>query len=264
MTYYHPFISIEEFVDKPYSDIIGYPKATKQQISARIKELKRLQIKAISISGPTTILGSIQVLGKGYAGVVVVAKKDKIPLMALKIRRTDSQRDSMKDEAKLLKLANTVCVGPKMLDVSRNFLVMELVEGTRIYPWISSLKGPGSTVALKSTIKKILEDCYKLDKVGLDHGEISNITKHIIITEKKPVLIDFESSSTSRKTSNVTSVTQAIYIGSGIAKKVHRVYRLPTKEVIIMALKKYKIERTDDSFNELLKTLKLKSSSKAK
>ena len=52
--------------------------------------------------------------------------------VALKVRRTDSQRENMKNESILLNLVNTVNVGPKMIDVSKNFLVMEYIEGRKI------------------------------------------------------------------------------------------------------------------------------------
>lgn len=249
------FISIEEFADKPYAGIIGYPKATKRQLDARIRELEKLGIRAMSLSGPT-MLGNLAVLGKGYAGVVVLARRDGLQV-ALKIRRMDSQRSSMRAEAALLELANSVGVGPKMLASSRNFLIMEFVEGVRIGPWVSSLKGAGSVRRLKGVIRKVLEECYRLDRMGFDHGELSNITKHVIVGQAGPVLIDFESSSTRRRASNVTSMTQAIYIGSGIARRVQRIYRNPSKEEIISALRRYKSEGTQESFDELLAVLKL-------
>ena len=70
----HSFISIKKFADEPYSKVIGYPKATNHQIRSRINELEKLDIKSISLTGPTT-LGNLAILGKGYVGVVVIAKK---------------------------------------------------------------------------------------------------------------------------------------------------------------------------------------------
>jgi putative serine/threonine protein kinase len=251
----HSFISIKKFSDEPYSKILGYPKATSRQIKSRINELEKLKIKSISFVGPTTI-GSLSILGKGYVGVVVLAKKNN-KLVALKIRRTDSQRKEMKNEADLLKLVNSVNVGPKMLVASKNFLVMEYLEGVKISDWVYLLKGAGSAKKLKSTIRKILEDCYRLDQLGFDHGELSNISKHVIVSKTKSTLIDFESSSTKRRPSNVTSITQAFFIGSGIAKKAQKIYKNSSKDQIISALKQYKQEKTRESFNKLLKTLKL-------
>ena len=249
------FISIKKFVDEPYSKILGYPKATSRQIRSRINELEKLKIKSISFTGPTT-LGKLAILGKGYVGVVILAKKGN-KQVALKIRRTDSPRKEMKNEAVLLKLVNSVNVGPKMFVASKNFLVMEYLEGIPIREWIDALKGTGSVKKLKSTIRTVLEDCYRLDQISFDHGELSNITKHVIVGKTKSTLIDFESSSTKRRPSNVTSVTQAIFIGSGIAKKTKKIYKNPSKGKIIQILKQYKQEKTQENFDKLLKILKL-------
>ncbi len=93
--------------------------------------------------------------------------------------------------------------------------------------------------------------------MGFDHCELTNISKHVIVGKTKSTLIDFESSSTKIRPSNVTSITQAIFIGSGIAKKTQKIYKNPSKEKIIENLKQYKQEKTQESFEKLLKILKL-------
>ncbi len=248
------FLPIKKTVNEPFSKILGYPKATKRQLDSRIVELKKLGISQISFHGKTR-LGTLNVLGKGYVGVVVLAKK-RDRLVALKIRRLDSQRNGMKNEAKLLKQANKVGIGPVLFDSSKNFLVMEFLDGEKIGDWINYLSGKGSVSKLKSVIRKILEDCYSLDQIGFDHGELSSIVKHVIVG-KKTSMIDFESSSTKRRVANVTSATQGIYIGSGISKKVKRIYKIPPKKEIIEALRDYKRDQTRNSFERLLKILKL-------
>ncbi len=250
-----PFISIKKFSQAPYSNILGYPKATKRQLNSRILELEKLKISSISLSGPTTI-GKLEILGKGYVGIVVLAKRAN-KLVALKIRRLDSQRSEMKSESALLKIVNSVKVGPKLVDYSKNFVVMEYVKGQKIGIWVSSLRGSGSSKKLKSTIRTVLEDCFRLDQIGFDHGELSSISKHVIVGETKPTLIDFESSSTKRRVSNVTSITQAIFIGSGIGKKVKQIYKIPPKQRIIDVLRIYKQKQSRESFENLLKILKL-------
>jgi len=251
----HSFISIKKFTEEPYSKILGYPNATKRQIKSRINELEKLKIKSICLTGPTTI-GNLEILGKGYVGVVVLVKRGNKEV-ALKIRRTDSQRENMKNESIMLKLVNSVNVGPKIIDVSKNFLVMEYIEGEKFSDWIEMLKGSGSVTQLKSTIKNVLEDCYRLDQIGFDHGELSNISKHVIVGKTKVTIIDFESSSTKRRPSNITSITQAFFIGSGIAKQAQKIYKNSSKEKIIDALKSYKQEKTRENFEKLLKILKL-------
>jgi len=249
------FIPIKKLENEPYSTIIGYPKATKRQIKSRVSELEKLKVKSIAFTGPTTV-NNLEILGKGYVGVVVLAKKARKKI-ALKIRRTDSQRKEMRNESILLKEANNVNVGPKILDSSKNFILMEYLDGSKISDWINELKGKGSSEKLRSIIRQILEDCYRLDQIGFDHGELSNISKHVIVTARGPVLIDFESSSTKRRVANVTSATQAIFIGSGISKKVNHIYKTPKKNDIIQVLREYKYEQTRESFDKLLEKLRL-------
>ncbi|MDX1440834.1 MAG: serine/threonine protein kinase [Nitrosopumilaceae archaeon] len=249
------FISINKFSEHPYSLILGYPKATSRQLNSRISELEKLKISSIALKGPTTI-GKLEILGKGYVGIVVLGKK-RSKTVAIKIRRLDSQRKDMRNEARLLQVVNSVNVGPKMIGFSKNFVIMEYLEGEKIGKWIETLHGKGSAKKLKSVIKIILEDCYRLDQIGFDHGELSSITKHVIIGKSKSTLIDFESSSINRRPSNVTSITQAIFIGSGIGKKIKKIYKIPTKEKIIDVLRIYKKEQTRESFENLLKILRV-------
>jgi putative serine/threonine protein kinase len=248
------FFPVNDLVSEPYSAILGYPHATKAQLKSRIRELKELGIDEISFEGPMAI-NKICVLGKGYAGIVVLAKYGS-KRVALKIRRTDSPRKDMKGETTLLTAANKAGVGPKIISSSKNFVIMEFINGKKIYDWVAELKGGGSASKLKAVIKKVLTDCYKLDESGLDHGELSNITKHVIVG-KNITMIDFESSSLERKVSNVTSASQAILIGSGLAKMVNRIYKLPPKQKIITTLRTYKEARTRQSFDDLLEVLKL-------
>lgn len=248
------FLPISKLAEKPYSDILGFPKTNKKQLQSRVKELQKLKINSVCFDG-ASLIGKLYVLGKGYVGIVVLAKL-KQKKVALKIRRTDSQRDGMKNEAKLLELANKSNAGPKVIQSSKNFLVMEYLDGEKIFDWIKQLKGKGASLKLKKTVKKVLEDCYRLDQSGLDHGELSSISKHVIVG-KKVTLIDFESSSTNRRVSNVTSACQAIFIGSGISKMVKKIYKIPPKPKMIKVLRAYKNEQTRKSFDGVLKVLRL-------
>ncbi|MEK6972005.1 MAG: RIO1 family regulatory kinase/ATPase [Thermoproteota archaeon] len=249
------FLPLDKLSQEPYSTIIGYPKATKKQIKTRIIELKKLGIQNVSFQGQTKI-GSLNILGKGYVGVVILARiKNK--LVAVKIRRTDASRINMAKEAKFLKIANKAGVGPLLIAMSRNFIIMEYLDGKKIGEWVNELKSKRDIKLLKSVMQKILEDCYSLDVIGLDHGELSTISKHVVIGKSKTTIIDYESASTQRRVSNVTSATQAICIGSGISKIVRKIYRMPSKNKIIKILRSYKQEQNRQNFEKILEVLKL-------
>ena len=250
-------VPLSKLVEEPYSTILGYPKATRRELTSRVSELRKLGIQGLSFTGQAT-LNNLPVLGKGYVGVVVLSKY-KTKEVALKIRRMDSSRSEMESEARLLRLANETDVGPKLIANSKNFMIMEYLDGEKIIDWISGLKGKGSATKLKSVIKKVLEDCYNLDKIRLDHGELSHMHKHVIVG-KSISIIDFESASVNRRTSNVTSATQSIFIGSGIAKLVKRIIRVPQKKKLIISLRKYKTEQSRENFEALLGVLGLKKS----
>jgi putative serine/threonine protein kinase len=247
-------VPLNKLEQEPYSKIIGFPKATKSQIKSRVKELKKIGVSAIVFEGKTQ-LGTLGVLGKGYVGVVVLARR-KNKWVALKIRRMDSQRNELKSEAKLLEFVNKLGVGPKFFAVTKNFIVMEYLDGEKIGDWVIKLEGKGSVKKIKDVIRKILEDCYSLDMAGLDHGELSSITKHVIIG-KKTTLIDFDSSSLDRRVSNVTSATQGIFIGSGISKSVSKLYKIPDIGEIVNVLRVYKQNKTRKDFENVLAVLKL-------
>jgi len=248
------FIKISKITEPPYSNIWVYPKGTRAQMKSRIKELKALGVESISFQGELQI-GTISILGKGYVGIVVLGKLGR-KKVAVKIRRNDSPRKNLKKEARLLQITNRYGVGPKLIDFSKNFLVMEYLEGEKIGKWISDLKTKLRTSQIKTVIKKVLEDCYKLDMIGLDHGELSRMPKHVIVG-KKITIIDFESSSMERRVSNVTSATQAFFIGSGISKTVKHVYKIPEKKKIINVLRGYKQNQSRESFESLLNILKI-------
>jgi len=248
------FVKISKITESPYSDIWVYPRGTRAQIKSRIKELKALGVESISFQGELQV-GTISILGKGYVGVVVLGKIGR-KKVAVKIRRNDSPRKNLKKEAELLGITNQSNVGPKLVNFSKNFLVMEYLEGKKIGDWVDSLKKKGNSPQIKTVIKKILEDCYNLDRIGLDHGELSNLSKHVIVG-KKITILDFESSSVDRRVSNVTSATQAFYIGSGISKIVNPLCKPSRKSKIISVLRKYKTDQTKENFLDLLKVLNL-------
>lgn len=255
------YVSVESIAGDPDAlSVMGYPHATAEECRARVSELAGLGIRTVSFSGPVT-LGRTSVLGKGYVGVVILGRgPEKRRLLAVKIRRTDSPRCDMENEAGLLGVANTAGVGPGLVGYSRNFMVMRYVEGQRIDRWMEGLKGAGASARFRRVARLILSDCYRLDEAGMDHGELSSISKHVIIsTRERPVLIDFESASMDRRPSNVTSMTQAIFIAPPIARHARRINRkgIPDKNEIISRLREYKQERSKQSFKGLLDALGL-------
>ena len=249
------FQQISIFEEEPYSKILCFPKVKESEVKKRLNELKKIGVTHVSFTGPLQI-EKCHILGKGYVGMVVLAKKNN-EIVALKIRRIDSPRKNMSNEAKLLQIVNKLDIGPKFIKNSKNFLVMEYIDGEKIIDWAKKTETKSQEVRL--VLNNVLRECYLLDDTGLDHGELSTIDKHVIVGKNKNTIIDFESSSTNRKPSNVTGATQGILIGTGLAKIIQKKIKLPPKETIINLIRQYKKNPNLENFEKITIGLKLQT-----
>ncbi|UCB59685.1 MAG: serine/threonine protein kinase [Candidatus Bathyarchaeota archaeon] len=231
--------------------IICYPKYTEAEFKRRLGELKKLKITTIEFEGEKHVR-NVPVLGKGHVGIVTIAYLEQ-KKVALKIRRIDASRVSMKHEAQMLKAANRVDVGPHLLGVTDNFLVMEYVEGILLPEWLEALQGKNAGKRLSHVLRLALEQAWKMDKIGLDHGELSNASKHIIVQPSGlPCLVDFETASVSRNVSNVTCLCQYFFVGSSIAKLIQAILGAHQEKDSINALRTYKENKNRKSFENVL------------
>lgn len=251
-------ISADQLGNEKYANILCYPKYTKEETEKRMSELKQLGVIAVEFSGEKTVF-NVPVLGKGCVGIVIAAytETDKV---ALKIRRVDADRKGMEHEAKMLLKANGIGVGPRFHGLGKNFLLMEFVEGQLLPGWITGVKGRGSRVRIRKVLRQILEQCWNLDRIGLDHGELSRAPKHILIGAEDTVcLVDFETASVKRRVSNVTSMCQYLFVGSQLAKNLHRRLGEIDREDLLARLRSYKLQSTRQNFDRVLQVSKLVS-----
>lgn len=243
-------ISLEELREEKYCRVLCYPICSHKDLEIRLKELQRLGVQYIEFTGEKSVF-DVPVLGKGCVGIVVVAHSN-YGKAALKIRRVDADRKEMFHEGEMLRKANKIGVGTKLLQISKNFLLMELIDGKHFPEWVKSLKEKDQS-RLRMVLKNILEQCYNLDESGLDHGELSNAQKHIIIDlSGTPHLIDFETASVNRRVSNVSSICQYLFLGSQIANKVNENLGEVDKKKLIDIIRIYKHKRTKNNFEKIL------------
>jgi putative serine/threonine protein kinase len=243
-------VSLNQLQAEPYVNVLCYPKYDNKEASKRIKALKRLGVKNLQFIGKKTVF-NVPVLGKGCVGIVVTARLDK-KQAALKIRRVDANRVGMEHEAKMLQIANLVGVGPKLIDSSENFLLMELIEGNLLPEWIKKLSGRETKKRIRQVLREVLEQCWRLDELGMDHGELSRATNHIIVDADDQVhLVDFETASVQRRVINVTSICQYLFIRSQSAKIITHKLGDVDQEALRKTLKNYKQKRTRENFESV-------------
>lgn len=230
--------------------ILTYPRFDEGDYSARLAELRSLGVSSIILGGDTAVSG-MKIAGKGCVGLVVRARVGK-KTCALKIRRVDANRESMEAEVRLHRIANDAGIGPRLHDHSRNFMLMEFAQGPSIAEWAT---GAGREEA-RQTARSVLEQCYSLDRAGLDHGQLSRLDRHVIVG-RRPIVIDFETASTERRTANVSAAGQSLFVAGHVAEMMRKAIGQIDSEGAISALKAYKRDQTRNGMKALLDTLGL-------
>ncbi|MCW4006118.1 MAG: serine/threonine protein kinase [Candidatus Bathyarchaeota archaeon] len=244
-------VPVEHLVELPYAVVLCYPKPDLVELRRRVQELQCLGVDAVEFSGCARAHAvPFPLLGKGFVGVVVVAffKGQRV---ALKIRRVDADRPDMFHEAQMLAKANTADAGPKLLDVSPNFLLMQLIDGNALPRWLETQTDPAF---VRRVLAEVLEQCYRLDLIGLDHGELSKAPKHVLVDRNQnPYLVDFETASDNRKTVNVTALSHFLFTSNGkVSCAIAEILGERNKEEIVAALQAYRKDPSRSNFDAIL------------
>ncbi len=243
-------LPIDKLAEEPYASILCYPHARLLELENRIAELRVLGVEEVEFVGSGSA-SNVPVLGKGYVGIVVIAYV-RGERFALKMRRLDADRVDLTTEAEMLKKANAALVGPQFMAVSNNFLLSQLVDGDLLEKWLETHR---DTALMRKVLVDILEQCWRLDEAGLDHGELSKAPRHLLVNKTDvPFIVDFETASVNRRVANVTSVCQYLFAGnSQVPKLIAEVFGEKDRLAIIEVLRKFKHNRDRQHFEALLR-----------
>lgn len=219
-------------------EVLAYPHGSVAEARRRVVEIAMLGVEKLVFEGPVN-MGGVNVVAKGTTGVVVKAVHVG-GLVAVKIRRVDSNRDSLLDEARNIRVANSLGVGPHVIAASRNALVWRFVEGKPLESWI--LEAPLPQVL--ATVRMLLDQAFRLDRAGLVHQELSRLKRHVIVQPGgEPVIFDFETASFQSERSNLTQLLQALFIREGdVPSRVRLAFGL-SREQALEAARLYKNTR---------------------
>ena len=244
-------VPVDQLNQEPYASVLCFPNPSETELQNRVEELRSHGVTALEFSGTASVFGvGVPVLGKGFVGIVVIAHVNG-QRVAVKIRRVDSDRADLFHEARMLSKANSVNVAPRLMTASKNFLLMQLIDGDLLPNWLKTNK---DTTAVIQVLMEVLEQCFRLDQVGLDHGELSKAPKHLLVDKtEKPFIVDFETASVERRVANVTAVCQYLFAGNSTASKIlSEIFGEKNRLELIDALKAYKKNRTRRNFEGVL------------
>ncbi len=157
-----------------------------------------------------------ELIGKGFKGVVFKGKiaGSNVPV-AVKFLRADSKKkNALRKEFILLKLLEKTGVCPVPYFASKDFIIMEFVEGKTLKEIVES----GDEEEIRNALCLSLSACRILDSFGVRHSEIKG-GKHIIITpEGRAKVIDYESAYLKDSPKNLPQLIGSIIIGWNLDK----------------------------------------------
>jgi len=170
-------VKVREFIYPKYNEEIE-------------KELVEHGITELYSFGKTN-LGKLKVIGKGKTGVIVLLDEKRV----IKIRRSDSPKESLEIEAKIQTQA--LPIAPKVYDYGKNFIVMDYIEG----------KNLDDTRKNKRVIIDLILKAKELESRKIEHKELARPYKNVIVSENDNVyIIDYDSASIKENPYNVTSI----------------------------------------------------------
>jgi putative serine/threonine protein kinase len=211
-------------------------------------------VEALVFAGRTEV-GRLKVLGKGHVGVVVACLW-RGRRAALKIRRTDADRESLEGEGEVLKEANKSNLGPLLFAASRDFIVMEELVGANLVDWLEG-SGDIANGVFKSVLVDICGQARLLDVAGVDHKELTDPRRHVLVQpDGRARVLDFETAATGGRRRNVNDLLQYLTMSGPYGPVV--LGRLGAeREEVLAALRVYRRSPDDDSYRKILLSMNL-------
>ncbi|MCD6324371.1 MAG: hypothetical protein J7L55_04605 [Desulfurococcales archaeon] len=170
--------------------VLCYPTGDEECVLRRERILRDAGVVELLSEGPYEIDG-FKVLGRGHSAVVVAALLRSGDVAAAKILRADSKRDDLMLECSLLKKG--IPITPKPLYCFPELIIMELIRGIPLKMLQRRITDCDTAVL---TALKVIGAAHYLDRVGINHKELSDPTNHVFITvDGRVKILDLETAS---------------------------------------------------------------------
>ncbi len=210
-------LGIEEVSESDLKNLVCYPFVTDRCLGI-LTRLRDLGAKVLSAG--RSCLGKYRVLGKGHSSIILAGAYEG-NLVAIKVIRQDSKRDSLRIEGEILRRLSNYGITPKVFYFDDDIIIMEIIEGptlTQLFnECIAELTYKDRELAtklVKVLVKELLMKAFLMDKLGIIHKELSKPGKHVLINCKRgrAVFIDFESVTLGGKGSNLTALASGLIL----------------------------------------------------
>jgi len=237
-------------IDKEFVRIITYPRADWVLFRKRIDALLEKGIRAVILDGPVQI-GRFHIMGKGTNSIVIKGLYND-DVVVVKLLRMDSSRDSLSLEAEIIKKILDAYprdkLVPKLIGSNDWMIIQEYIQGVNMFDFLSDEIYHLGMKDVSRALSRVLYKGFLLDKLNIDHGELSRPKSHVIFMEPEfePVFIDFESAKYRENPRNFSSLIQAIFIRHPSSEYLCELYNL-NLEKIRRFVSIYNESRTEDT-----------------
>ena len=203
--------------------------------------------------------GELSYLGKGTNFVALLLRQNGNK-MVVKIEKDDQcAKNAARKEAYFLSHLNKYGLGPKLYfyDEKKRFLIEEFLEGDFIIDFVLREKDP---VKIREVVLKSLCKAYKMDTIGVIHGQLHLPKRHIIVTSSGPRFLDFDKGVFSKRGKNLTQLVQFFFLNpkSAVRRRVLEVFNLSEEDIapLFNLLKEYKnVKERPRIFNKVLREI---------
>ncbi|MGM5481555.1 MAG: RIO1 family regulatory kinase/ATPase [Nanobdellota archaeon] len=179
----------------------------------------------------------VELLARGKRGVLLKAKVGDQDVAIKMTHPSSKAHNALLKEAQNLKRVNKLGVGPKLIEYTDEYVIMEFVPGTLIGEYLADKNIP--TREIKEVLARIIDQIFILDKNRINKQEMTKPYKHIIVKDNlEPVLIDFERAKITLRPANMTQFSQYL-ISSDITASLNERGLLPDKERFYDLIREY-------------------------
>lgn len=203
-------------------------------------------LRKVEMNGLTGLMK----IAKGHRGFIYTANLGNTKVVVKKQREDKPVVGRIENEARWLKVLNRKKIGPEFIYLENNYFVYRYVEGEFIMPYLKS----ANKTSIKNLITDVFNQCFVLDKLGINKEEMHKPLKHILIKEGKPVLIDFERAHVTESPKNVTQFCQFISSKRVLDILKEKGFKIDKRQLFSRA-RQYKNGMNEDNLKEILRII---------
>ncbi|MBR9690861.1 methyltransferase [Candidatus Woesearchaeota archaeon] len=209
-----------------------------------VYKIKKLESMIKGIKKP-------EFLARGKRGIIYTGKYSN-KKVGIKIKNPKSEAHArIEIEGRNLKIVNKLGIGPILVKESKDFVMYEFVDGILFPEFIEK----SNKEEIKKVVLNLFEQMRILDKNKINKEEMTNPYKHIVVTEKSTVLLDFERANRTIKPNNVNQFCQYI-ISENLSKILKKKGFDINKKGMINNARKYKQKYDEKEFKKIIALIK--------